>query len=356
MTKRFLNVEYDETRTEIDVTEAERLGEIQDAIKTKYGPVMADVGAPQLQLYIGSNRDELIDTWALFKGLPQEYFNEGGSFIFIKVFTNSSFTQYENFTVYHPPSIPAVLLTPLKKLDALLNNDSLFATFPLGLPQEKLKQIFSGVPLKIHFVRSKQFNDDILDRREVYGDDVCCDGELGWFDSRISANSVHINYDYCQIDESNIQWLKMLIFITAMHELCHLLVHHSKIDSPTHSSFGEEKAEAGECWELQNLGGIINHAARPQYPLLVKRLYTHNATGDWYLPPTSIEQLDLIMTGQQTFPLNFHTTDEDVAGLQKFKSDRHCVESTLNRPYIPYTDDTLIKYQRKPDRKGPRRK
>ncbi len=67
--------------------------------------------------------------------------------------------------------------------------------------------------------------------------------------------------DYYQIDESQIQWLEMLIFITTMHELCHFLVHHSKIDPPTHSSL---RAEAGECWEHQNFGGIVNHAARPE--------------------------------------------------------------------------------------------
>lgn len=356
MTKRFLNVEYNQLRTRIKVADLEDLSDVQNAIKTIYGPVMAHVGAPQLQLYTSSNTDHPINTWALFNSLSQEYFNEGGSCITLKVVPVLNFSHFEHFTVYHPPSMPAVLLTPLKKLDVLLNNDSFFATFPLDLPQEKLKQIFSDVQLKIHFVCSKKFNEDIVDRRQVYGNDVCCDGELGWFDSRVSANSVYINYDYYQIDESNIQWLEMLIFITTMHELCHFLVYHSKIDSPTHSLFGKETAEAGECWELQNLGGIVNHAASPESPLLVKRLYTHHATGDWYLSPTSIEQLDLIMTGQKNFPLNLDTTKEDVAGLQKFKSDRHCVESIANRPFIPFTNDTLIKYPRKPDRKGPRRK
>ncbi|KAJ2989078.1 hypothetical protein HDV02_005182, partial [Globomyces sp. JEL0801] len=63
-----------------------------------------------------------------------------------------------------------------------------------------------------------------------------------------------------------------------MHELCHFFVHHAKVDSPTHQSFGEEKQEAGECWELQNLGGIVNHAARSKSPLLVEWLHTCTTT------------------------------------------------------------------------------
>ena len=112
---------------------------------------------------------------------------------------------------------------------------------------------------------------------------------------------------------------------------------------------------AGECWELQNLGGNVNHAASSESPLLVKRLHTYTSQGDWYLSPTSIEQLDLIMTGQKTFPLTLNTTDEDISGLQKFKSERHCVESPTDRPFIPYTGPKLIKFQRIPDRKGPRK-
>ena len=264
-------------------------------------------------------------------------------------------STFEHFTVYHPSSIPAALLAPLKKLNSLLNNDAFFATFPLDASTEDLKQIFTNGRLEIRFVRSREFNDSIIPLREKYGEDVCCASELGWFDSRVSPNSVYINYDYCQTDDSNIQWLGMLIFITTMHELCHLLVHHCKVQSPTHTTFGEETTEAGECWELKNLGGVVNHAARPESPLFVKWLHTHTVTGDCFLSRTSIDQLDLIMNGQQDFPLNLDTNDEDVTGLQKFKCERHCVESpTTNRPFIPYTGPKLIKHQKKPDRKGPR--
>jgi len=74
--KRFLNVEYSGIRTRINITEMEDLSEVQDGIKVKYGPVMADVGAAQLQLYDQQNQH--INTWALFNSLPQEYFTELG--------------------------------------------------------------------------------------------------------------------------------------------------------------------------------------------------------------------------------------------------------------------------------------
>ena len=70
------------------------------------------------------------------------------------------------------------------------------------------------------------------------------------------------------------------------------------------------------------------------------------------MSPTSIEQFGLIMNGQKTIPLSLNTTDEDIDGLQKFKSERRCVESPTDRPFIPYTGPKLIKFQRIPDRKG----
>ncbi|EGF78076.1 hypothetical protein BATDEDRAFT_26764 [Batrachochytrium dendrobatidis JAM81] len=51
MPKRFLNVEYNTISTEIDVTDFEDLSDVQDAIKSEYGPAVADIDAPQLQLY-----------------------------------------------------------------------------------------------------------------------------------------------------------------------------------------------------------------------------------------------------------------------------------------------------------------
>ncbi|KAK5668162.1 hypothetical protein QVD99_005201 [Batrachochytrium dendrobatidis] len=57
--------------TEIDVTDFEDLSDVQDAIKAKYGPVMADIDAHQLQLYTNTNKDQLINTWALLDSLPQ---------------------------------------------------------------------------------------------------------------------------------------------------------------------------------------------------------------------------------------------------------------------------------------------
>ncbi|OAJ45457.1 hypothetical protein BDEG_28597 [Batrachochytrium dendrobatidis JEL423] len=51
MPKRYLNVEYDTLTAEINVTDFEDPSDVQDAIKSEYGPVMADIDAPQLQLY-----------------------------------------------------------------------------------------------------------------------------------------------------------------------------------------------------------------------------------------------------------------------------------------------------------------
>jgi hypothetical protein len=80
---RYLNVQYDTLTAEINIAGISRLGGVQDAIKAKLSNSLAQVDAPQLQLYTNSNRDQLINTWALFNSLPQEYFTEGGSCVVI---------------------------------------------------------------------------------------------------------------------------------------------------------------------------------------------------------------------------------------------------------------------------------
>ncbi|KAI8905907.1 hypothetical protein EDD86DRAFT_181705, partial [Gorgonomyces haynaldii] len=65
MPKRFLNVEYAGTRTEIDVTGFEDLSEVQDAIK---GALSIDVGYGLIQLY--DQQGQHINKWALFNSLP----------------------------------------------------------------------------------------------------------------------------------------------------------------------------------------------------------------------------------------------------------------------------------------------
>ncbi|EGF76439.1 hypothetical protein BATDEDRAFT_28349 [Batrachochytrium dendrobatidis JAM81] len=90
MPKRFLNVEYNTISTEIDVTGISRLGKLKSAIKSEYGSAMADIGAPQLQLYTDSNKDQLINTWAAFNSLAADYFAENGSCVVIGVSPPSS--------------------------------------------------------------------------------------------------------------------------------------------------------------------------------------------------------------------------------------------------------------------------
>ena len=81
MNDLYLNVQYGNTLTaEVNITGISRLGGVQDAIKAKLGEAIP-VSAALIQLYT-PNRD-LITTWALFKSLPEEYFNEGGSCVII---------------------------------------------------------------------------------------------------------------------------------------------------------------------------------------------------------------------------------------------------------------------------------
>jgi hypothetical protein len=80
---RYLNVEYGTLIAEVNITGISRLGGVKSAIKAELSNSLAQVDAPQLQLYTNSNKDQLITTWALFNSLPQEYFTEGGSCVII---------------------------------------------------------------------------------------------------------------------------------------------------------------------------------------------------------------------------------------------------------------------------------
>ena len=81
MTKRFLNVQYGTLTAEVDITGMSRLGEVRRAIKAELGEAIP-VAAALIQLYT-TNRDQLINTWALLNSLPQECFIEGGSCVVI---------------------------------------------------------------------------------------------------------------------------------------------------------------------------------------------------------------------------------------------------------------------------------
>ena len=77
---RYLNVQYGTLTAEVNITGISRLGGVKIAIKEA---LSIEVGYGLIQLYTNSNRDQLINTWALFMSLSQEYFTEGGAFVVI---------------------------------------------------------------------------------------------------------------------------------------------------------------------------------------------------------------------------------------------------------------------------------
>jgi hypothetical protein len=261
-------------------------------------------------------------------------------------------TSFGKFKAIHPASFPLDFLDILEKINNLLDKETFTKSFGLRLKHNELIEIISE-KLKVKFVSSKDYNDGIIPLREIHGEDVCCTGELGWFDCRVSTTTIYINYDYYGIVEGNLQWLRMLIFITIAHELCHFLVYHTGTESPTHNAFGEQKIESGECWELKNLGGIVNHAARNESPFVVEWLHINRGSGGKYLATASIENMEkLAMGNEMVFPVTLSTIDGEIEGLQKYKHDRHCVESSKDRPFIQYKGPKLVMHEKMPDKKG----
>ncbi|EGF79004.1 hypothetical protein BATDEDRAFT_26152 [Batrachochytrium dendrobatidis JAM81] len=162
MPKRYLNVEYDTISTEIDVTDFEDPSDVQDAIKAEYGPVMADIDAPQLQLYTNSNKDQLISKWALLDSLPQEYFTQDGfcvvigclplptrkpskSAIFDAGSTSLSTANHQDFSPKRQRTEPNVLTTQFKSFaNAQLIDECIQSTDHVLFPytQDKIQKLY----------------------------------------------------------------------------------------------------------------------------------------------------------------------------------------------------------------------
>ena len=79
---RYLNVQYGTLIAEVNITGISRLGGVRRAIKVDLGEAIP-VAPAFIQLYTNSTREQLINTWAFFNSLPQEYFTEGGSCVVI---------------------------------------------------------------------------------------------------------------------------------------------------------------------------------------------------------------------------------------------------------------------------------
>lgn len=266
--------------------------------------------------------------------------------------------SYEMFTVVYPATIDPRLLACFPQIDKLLTSgQNLTSSMPIHESHDKILTYFKQNNLSINITDPQTYNGGIIPERERYGEDVCCTSELGWFDSRVDTTSVHVNFNYYVVNNLNLDWLKALLFVTVIHEMCHFVVFHSKTEPPTHSTFPEEplRAEVGEVWEINNLGGIINHAALKDSPTLVSCLYRINRMGTApYLALSCIKQLNMILAGTLHFPIILESENIDIEGLTKMKVERHCVEKNVGRNFIPYTGKRLVKQIRKDDKKGRR--
>ena len=83
--KKFLNIEYSGIITRLRIDGMEDLSEIQESIKAKLSISLSHVDSPQIKLFTDGTKETLIDTWPSFVSLPEEYFLEGGSFVFISI-------------------------------------------------------------------------------------------------------------------------------------------------------------------------------------------------------------------------------------------------------------------------------
>ncbi|KAJ2989085.1 hypothetical protein HDV02_005181 [Globomyces sp. JEL0801] len=88
MPKRFLNIEYYGIKTEVDITTAGRLGEVQLAVKEAFS---IDVGFGLIQLY--DQQGQHINKWALLNSLHLDYFTEGGACVVVGISSQPTATM-----------------------------------------------------------------------------------------------------------------------------------------------------------------------------------------------------------------------------------------------------------------------
>ena len=79
MSKRFLNVEYENTAARIDIKNMEDICQVQKAVEEWYSKDFPQVTALRVQLWNKTaSESKQIKTWSQLKGLPRAYFAEEG--------------------------------------------------------------------------------------------------------------------------------------------------------------------------------------------------------------------------------------------------------------------------------------
>ncbi|KAJ3334661.1 hypothetical protein HDU83_001059, partial [Entophlyctis luteolus] len=81
---RLLSLDFAGTTTQINIANMDTLGDLQDAIKLKYSPLLENFGAPQLQLY--DQQKNQITSWSSLSALSENYFTDGGVSLTVSVF------------------------------------------------------------------------------------------------------------------------------------------------------------------------------------------------------------------------------------------------------------------------------
>ena len=80
--KHFLNVCYGGSVSEVDVKGFERIGQLQDAVKSKYAPDMDLISAPRIQLF--DQQDRLIEDFEDIADDCYEKVKKGGKYLVIR--------------------------------------------------------------------------------------------------------------------------------------------------------------------------------------------------------------------------------------------------------------------------------
>lgn len=179
--------------------------------------------------------------------------------------------ESEILRIIHPEPLHNEIVDSVANLETLLNDFNFTGTFEMEASHDMIVQAIAKKAFTVRFIFPNAYNAILTrSRKDQYMND-----EFGWFDPNFNENSVYINLLYYQVDASNLEFLKLLAFVTVVHELQHFLRFHLKELSPTQPlpSVYLPVLESGDAWEYRNLGGRMGILSRENACNLVKGLY-----------------------------------------------------------------------------------
>ncbi|KAI9337579.1 hypothetical protein BDR26DRAFT_458637 [Obelidium mucronatum] len=170
----------------------------------------------------------------------------------------------------------------------------------------------------------------------------------------LSSLLAHQHYTILPENE-NMEFLKCLAFLTAVHEIQHFVHSQLKVDSPSQPIVGRTPPiESGDEWEFRNILGIIGIGSAPGSMYTVTGLYLNRGATSPFVSTNYIQQMMEVLAGTRNFPLMEDPLlwTPDVSGIIRRKRKLLCHDKmSCDMANDEYGPDLMIRRTRPSDKK-----